>query len=241
MKMLFEGSISVKAVMLAEKRKVSKIFIDQNKHDKDTDFIIKLARSKAIEIVRSKREEIDKLTEKSSHGGVIAYASDRINDELDKLLDRDFLCLLEGIEDPFNFGYCLRNLYAAGCGGVLVSERNWLDSSTTVCRSSAGASEYLNIHVYSDLEKTLTKIKKSHLIICAARKDAISIYQQDYQRPLLLAIGGEKRGLSKIVNEFSDQNVFIPYANEFRNALNASSAVSVIAFEIYRQKEMRQI
>ncbi|MDD2591899.1 MAG: RNA methyltransferase substrate-binding domain-containing protein, partial [Erysipelotrichaceae bacterium] len=73
MKMLFEGSISVKAVMLAEKREVSKIFIDQNKHDKDTDFIIKLARSKAIEIVRSKREEIDKLTEKSSHGGVIAY------------------------------------------------------------------------------------------------------------------------------------------------------------------------
>ena len=229
--MIFEGSISVKAVMLANKRPIEKIVIDKKKHDKDTSFIIAKAHELGIRVEKAEREDIDTLCAGSSYGG------DRQSDELDQLLNSKFLCLLEGIEDPFNFGYCLRNLLAAGCDGVIVGARNWLDSATTVTKSSSGASEYLPIYVANDLAETIAVIKQSHTLLCASRKEATSIYQYTYDRPLLLAIGGEKRGLSKIVLDNSDQNIYIPYADNFRNSLNASSAVSVIAFEIMRQQQ----
>lgn len=235
--MIFEGSISVKAVMLANKRPIEKIVIDKKKHDKDTSFIIAKAHELGISVEKAEREDIDALCAGSSHGGVILYGGDRLNDELDQLLSSKFLCLLEGIEDPFNFGYCLRSLLAAGCDGVIVGERNWLDSAATVTKSSSGASEYLPIYVANDLAETIAVIKQSHTLLCASRKEATSIYQYTYDRPLLLAIGGEKRGLSKIVLDNSDQNIYIPYADNFRNSLNASSAVSVIAFEIMRQQQ----
>jgi 23S rRNA (guanosine2251-2'-O)-methyltransferase len=235
--MIFEGSISVKAVLLANKRPIEKIVIDKKKHDKDTAFIIAKANEKGIRIEKAERNDIDALCEGTSHGGVILFAGDRRNDDLDQLLRSKFLCLLEGIEDPFNFGYCLRSLLAAGCEGVIVGARNWLDSASTVTKSSSGASEYLPIYVADDLAETIVKIKQSHMILCATRKEAVSIYQYAYDRPLLLAIGGEKRGLSKIVLNNSDQNIYIPYADNFRNSLNASSAVSVIAFEIMRQQQ----
>lgn len=235
--MIFEGSISVKAVMLANKRPIEKIVIDKKKHDKDTAFIIAKAHELGIHVEKADRENIDALSAGTSHGGVILYGGDRRNDALDQLIKSKFLCLLEGIEDPFNFGYCLRSLLAAGCEGVIVGARNWLDSASTVTKSSGGASEYLPIYVADDLANAILKIKQSHKILCATRKEAVSIYQYNYDHPVLLAIGGERRGLSKIVLNNSDQNIYIPYADNFRNSLNASSAVSVIAFEIMRQQQ----
>ncbi len=70
----------------------------------------------------------------------------------------------------------------------------------------------------------------------AMRKDAIEYFEADFNQPLVLAIGGEMRGLSQTVLTLSDQNVYVPYANDFRNALNASSAVAAISFEIVRQR-----
>lgn len=233
---LFEGALSVKAVLLANKRVVEQVVIDDKKQDKDTAFIIKVAKAKGIDVKRANRDAIDELCSGKTHGGVICYADERINDSLDKLKDGNFLCLLEGIEDPFNFGYCLRSLYASGCEGVIVGERNWLDSATTVTKSSSGASENLPIYVSKDLNETLNSLKPRFSILCATRSNALSIYDDLGDQPILLAIGGERRGLSKIVLDHSTRNVYIPYGSDFRNSLNACSAVSVLAFEIMRQR-----
>jgi len=233
---LFEGALSVKAVLLADKRVVEQVIIDESKHDKDTAFIIRVAQGKGINVKRSNRDNIDELCSGKTHGGVICYAGDRTNDSLAKLKTGNFLCLLEGIEDPFNFGYCLRSLYASGCDGVIVGKRNWLDSATTVTKSSSGASENLPIYVSNDLNETLDSLKARFSILCAIRSNAFSIYDELDDHPLLLAVGGERRGLSKIVLDHSTRNVYIPYGSDFRNSLNACSAVSVLAFEIMRQR-----
>ena len=233
---LFEGALSVKAVLLANKRVIEQVIIDEKKHDKDTAFIIKIAQAKGVVVKRAKREMIDELCSGKTHGGVICYADERRNDSLDKLKEGNFLCLLEGIEDPFNFGYCLRSLYASGCDGVIVGERNWLNSATTITKSSGGASEHLPIYVTKDLNETLNSLKPRFAILCATRSQALSIYDDLGDQPILLAVGGERRGLSKIVLDHCTRNVYIPYDSDFRNSLNACSAVSVLAFEIMRQR-----
>ena len=105
-------------------------------------------------------------------------------------------------------------------------------------KSSAGASEYLNIYMSDDLEYDLGLFKDNgYKVISACRNDySVDLYSCDLKTDkLLFCIGGPLRGLSKAVLANSDQFVYIPYANDFRNALNAASAASVIASEIYRQ------
>lgn len=239
MEILFEGALSVKAVILAGKRKVTCVMIDEKKKDRDTAFILRKAQERGIPVKRMPREEIDRLASGKTHGGVLCTAHERMMDRLaDCFQDSNpFLAVLEGIEDPFNFAYALRTLYAAGCSGVLLNGRNWINQDSLIVKSSAGASEYIRLIECSDLSEALKFCKeKGCTVYCAMRKEAVEMYDVDYSRPFVMAIGGEKRGLSHDVLDHSDQNIMIPYANEFKNALNASSAVAAIAFEVVRQR-----
>ena len=147
------------------------------------------------------------------------------------------LVLLEGVEDPFNLGYIIRTLYSAGCDGLILPRHDWTSAESTIAKSSAGAFEYMNIVMSDNLPQLVKDIKKQGIKTYAAmRKDAIIYLEADYHIPCLLAIGGEMRGLSSAVRNEIEQNIYIPYANDFRNALNAASAAAVLSFEVYRQR-----
>ena len=95
----------------------------------------------------------------------------------------------------------------------------------------------MNIVMSDDLPQLVKDIKKQGVKTYAAmRKDAITYLEADYRKPSLIAIGGEMRGLSSAVRNEIEQNIYIPYANDFRNALNAASAAAVLSFEVYRQR-----
>lgn len=235
-----EGNISVKAALLAQRRTVTKIIVDENKKDKDTAFILRKARDRHIPIISATRESIDEQCSGKTHGGLIAYCGERKYQTLTKYMQKDalFLALIEGVEDPFNFGYVLRALYAAGCDGVIIPPRNWTSAADVVTKSSAGASEYIDLIVAKDMEKTLQTLKNQGIsLVCALRKeDAMNVYEYTFPKKVCLAIGGELRGLSKVVQSASDQNIFIPYGNEFRNAMTAATSTAILAFEHLRQQ-----
>lgn len=236
---IVEGNISVKAVLLANHRTVRQIIVDEKKKDKDTAFILHRAKERKVAVSFQKREEIDALAQGTTHGGILAYCGERSFQNVEDVLSRPdlFLALVEGIEDPFNFGYVLRTLYAAGCDGVFIPPRNWTSAAGVVTRSSAGASEYMNLFVTDDMEETLKHIKqKGVTFLCAQRSDAISLYSYSFPKRICIAIGGEMRGLSKQVLRQSDQNLFIPYRQDFRNAMTAAASTAIFAFEYVRQK-----
>lgn len=240
--MILEGAISVKAALEAERRSVYEIIVDQRKPDRNRNYILNLAKNKGVKITIASSEEISALAGGTSHGGMLAVVGDREYQKVEDLLSHPlpFLALLEGIEDPYNFGGALRSLYAAGITGVFVPERNWCSAAGVVTKASAGASEFLNIATVSDWDETLTKAKERDIrILCAERKDATSLYESDLTGPILLVFGGEMRGISAKIMKHSDQNVFLPYGSDFRNALSANSAAAVFAFEAYRQRNKK--
>ncbi len=239
MEYLFEGNISVKAAILAGYRPITKVLADSTKIDRDTSFILAKAYERNIEVIKCDRQTIDEVAMGNSHGGLIAYGEERQYQTVDDLRGKNFLALLEGIEDPFNFAYCLRSLYAAGCEGVIVNKRNWFSEASVIAKSSAGASEYLAVVATENPDQRIKELKPEYRVVAADRKDAIPLYQANLKDPLILCIGGEKRGLSRKVMNQVDQNIYIPYDSEFRNALNACSAVSVAAFEILRQRNYK--
>lgn len=238
--MIFEGALSTKAALLGKRRKVNKIYIDKEKKDRNTTFIIQQAENKNVTVEYLLRDQIDQLCKGKTHGGICCDVEERQYQSLQEVFKKEanpFICVLEGIEDPFNLGYALRSLYSAGCHGVILRKRDWSFVEDVIIKSSAGASEYIQWIESEDVQKEIQFCKKQGCKCYAAmRKEAISYFEADYTTPLVLAIGGEMRGLSRAVLDEVDQNVMIPYANDFKNSLNASSAVAALSFEVMRQR-----
>ena len=189
---LFEGNISVKAAVMGGMREVMEIIADENKRDKDTRWILHRAAERGIPIRRTSREEIDAAASGHTHGGLLARCGARRFQPLDDLAEKGrFLALIEGIEDPFNFGMILRTLYASGCDGVVLPPRNWTSAAAIVARASAGASEHLSMTIAEDMETTIAALKDQGIaLICADRKDARCLYDYSFPDRLCLAIGG---------------------------------------------------
>lgn len=177
------------------------------------------------------------MTTGTSHGGIIAECSDREIPPLDDgiLSGRGFYVMIDGIEDPYNFGYALRSIYAAGADGVVLTPRNWMSAAGVVCRSSAGASEL--IPMYTSNAADAVDFFKSHGVktVSAGIRDSVSAFDADLSFPLFLIVGGEKRGISAAVLEKTDMTVRLEYGRDFRGSLSAASAASILAYEILRQ------
>ena len=237
--MILEGNVSVKAAIMAGRRKVEKLYIAKDKHDKDSMYILHRAEDKGIEIIRPERQVIDDMAQGRTHGGLVAVAESMGYQDIEDCFEENsFLVCIEGVEDPFNLGYMLRSLYSAGCSGVLLRQRDWTSAEATILKASAGASEWINVVLCSDMPAAVRQCRQRGLYAYAAmRRDAIPYFEADFSRPVLIGIGGEMRGLSAAVLKEMDQNIYIPYANDFRNALNAAGAAAAIGFELMRQRQ----
>ena len=245
---VFEGMTSISSIINStalNNRKIVKILYDKEKAKKSANKIAFLRHKSdelKFDLIPTDSTEIDNLASGTTHGGIIAICTDRdfLPIESASILTNGFYVMLEGIEDPYNFGYALRSLYAAGVDGVIVPQRNWMSSAGVVCKSSAGASERINI--YFDNNGSSVSILKEHgyKIICAAIRDSVSFYDADLTKPLFLIIGGEKRGISSSVLASADQNIRIDYASDFQGSLSAASCAAVLGFEVMRQNKITE-
>ena len=172
-----------------------------------------------------------------THGGVIARCTERTlpSPTAENLPKNAFLCLLDGIEDPYNFGYALRSLYAAGCDAILAGTRNWFSAAGVVAKASAGASEALPAFCGDPMEAVLLAKSLGYTVVAASIRDAVSYTEANLKKPILLIVGGEKRGVCSAIAKLVDQNVRIDYGRSFRGSLSTSAATTVLAFEILRQ------
>ena len=238
---LIENEISFKDGVSENDRKIRQVLYDRERaKEKKNEFrwIQHRGDELGFEVLLCDREKIDSVTIGNTHGGLIAVCGDRNIPELtaDKALENGFYVMLEGIEDPYNFGYALRSLYAAGADGVILGERNWMTAAGVVCRASAGASERLSLFISKNNAAMLMK-SRGYKIVCADLRDSVSLYDADLKYPVCLIIGGEKRGISKGLLCQADIRVRIDYGREFAASLSAASAATVVGYEVFRQNK----
>ena len=243
---VMEGMFSIRAILRAAEdgindRKIEKILFDKDKKKSkahELAFLRAKSANLGFEIEFVDAEKLEEITIGNSHGGIVALCTDRTIGKIENMNIREngFYVMLEGIEDPYNFGYCLRSLYAAGVDGILVGERNWFSAAGVVSRASAGASELFEIAAGEPTELIDVFRKKGYTVIAADKTDdAVPVYDTKVSRPVLLVVGGEKRGITRAVLEKCDKVVCLDYGRRFGAALSAASAASILAFEIFRQ------
>ena len=246
---ILEGMVSIRAVIemqgsVHNDRRITEILYADERaetHAKELAWLTHRAEEFGFSITRTPMTALDEITIGSTHGGVIARTTDRTLPALDEvtaasLSEDGFFVMLEGIEDPYNFGYAMRSLYAAGVDAVILPKRNWMSAAGVVCRASAGASERFPMFVCEDSMTAVSLLRsRGCKIVCADIDNSVSVYDAELSRPLFLIVGGEKRGISRKVLQASDTVVRLDYGRPFEGALSAASAASILAFEIYRQ------
>lgn len=240
-KCLLEGIISVKAAIEGKKRKIEKVYVDldkRKKRDRKITAFVSFLKENGVDFEFLPREQIDKMTEGGgkTHGGVTALASERTLLTADELLKNasygDYFVYLDGIEDPYNLGYCIRTMYAMGAKGFMLPHGNRLDGTVTA-RSSAGALELCDIALAPENDSETVEIIKNRNvgIVCSAlSKTSVPIGEFSPKEPFVLFVGGEKRGISKEFMENADTVVHIPYArSDVRYSLPAASVCAIYA------------
>lgn len=242
---VFEGMTSIRAILKANDlgindRRIKKILFDIakiSKISKEVGYLKAVSDKYGFEICESCASELEGITLGNSHGGIVAIADERRIPTLkaESIRDGGFYVMIEGIEDPYNFGYALRSLYACGADGVILSERNWFSASGVVARSSAGASELFEVFVSSPEDAAKIFKARGYTVVCADERTDNILGKCELKFPILLIVGGEKRGISRSLLELCDTRVKINYSRPFSASLSAASAATVFAYEIMRQ------
>ena len=186
------------------------------------------------------RETLDRMAGGVPHQGVIAVVSEKPVLSLESLLEtaRDpaLVVVLDGVEDPRNLGAILRTAEAAGADGVLLPERHSAGLSETVARASAGALEHVHVARVGNLVQALEALKARGIWVVGfdaagtERWDAV-----DLARPVALVLGGEGRGIRRLVREHCDHLVSIPHFGHI-GSLNVSVAAGIALYEAVRQR-----
>lgn len=237
-----EGALSVSAALEAGRREVYEILFD---HDKRFDRRLNQLRLQAKQARANLKyvpsTEIEDYATGNSHGGVIALAGARQFEDITDLIPPDkpaFIVMLDGIEDPYNFGFAVRALYAAGADGLVLRKRNWTSASAIVGRSSAGASELMPMALAESAMEAAEYFRQRGLLVATAAKSStsVSLFEAKLTQPLFLVLGGERRGVTRSFQRGADLLLEIPYGRPFGQSLGTVSAVSILAYEVMRQR-----
>lgn len=147
---VLEGLICVQAAVKAGSRRIGAIYITDGVPARPIRSLLRAAGRRGYPVSRIPLSEVDALAAGACHGGILALAGRRRLVSLDVLLSNPtstrvpaLLAVLDGVEDPYQFGQALRALYAAGATGLLIGTRDWTHAMTVIARASAGASERL--------------------------------------------------------------------------------------------------
>jgi len=206
---------------------------------------ITLANHRNIPIHEVTRPEIDRMTGMDSvHQGIALqvppYKYAHPMDMLDNILSRDqvpLLVALDGITDPRNLGAIIRSVAAFGGQGVILPQRRSTGVTASAWKTSAGAAARVPVALAGNLTSTLKEFKKRGLFVIGLDGGG-DMQLQDFHlatEPVVLVVGSEGKGLSRLVQENCDAIVSIPITSA-TESLNAGIAASVTLYEVARRR-----
>ena len=240
--MHLEGRMSVQAAFAAGRRTIQSILVGNEASEEKLEDVLAEARRRGIPVKHVPETTLDQLAHGRTHGGLLAICTGRPPDEVSVLesifagSDPAFLLLLEGADDPRNLGWTLRTAEALGVHGVLLKRRNWDLDETAVMRASSGAFDRLRILQVAREDGMIDGLRSRGLSIWSCLPhERRSVYDADLRSPLVLAVGGEKRGLSGEVRDRCTGFLSIP-TMPGATSLSMSHAAAILMAEVTRQR-----
>ncbi|MFG3687821.1 23S rRNA (guanosine(2251)-2'-O)-methyltransferase RlmB [Micromonospora sp. NPDC047740] len=205
--------------------------------------IIRTAADRGIALLEVSRAELDRMTGGVLHQGVglqvPPFAYEPFEDLMAAALEQacPLLVALDGVTDPRNLGAVIRSAAAFGAQGVFVPERRAAGITATAWRTSAGAAARVPVAQVTNLTRSLKACKDAGFVVVGLDADGeTDLYDLEAAvGPLVVVVGSEGRGLSRLVGETCDLTVRIPMVSDVES-LNASVAAAVTLAEVARRR-----
>ena len=238
MKQYIYGKNTILEALRGEKS-VYTVYIQNNLKDNK---IIELCKRKKVRFELVDKSEFIKKLGNVKHQGVMAEVKEYRYYSIDEILNSipegktPLLLMLDGLEDPHNLGAILRTCDALGVDGVIIGKNRSVGLNGTVAKVSTGAIDYVKVAQVTNLTRTLEDLKKRSFWIVGCDLDQSQDYRQvDYNLPLVIVIGSEGFGISRLVKKSCDFNVVLPMVGHV-TSLNESVATSVILYQVYNSR-----
>lgn len=232
--MKIEGRNCVLEALRSENVTVNSLLCEKGKSSD----ITALARKNGVKIQYVDKTVLNKESIEGKHQGYIAdvteFAYCAVEDILTESCDH-FVVVLDGINDPHNFGSIIRVCECAGVDGIIIGRNRQVAVTDTVARCSAGAVSHMKIARVANINNAIAQLQKANVWVYACDMDGEEITKTNLKGSIALVIGGEGSGVSRLTREKCDGIVSLKLKGKV-NSLNASVACGIAVYEAVRQR-----
>jgi 23S rRNA (guanosine2251-2'-O)-methyltransferase len=236
-----EGRRAVVELLRAGRRRVRDVWIAEGQERSALlDEVAELARQKRARLQRVARARLDAEARTGAPQGVLAHADPLAPSELDDLCrapPAPFLLGVDGVTDPQNLGALLRSAEGAGVTGVVLPRHRAVHITPAVTKAAAGAVEHLAIAVVAGMPAAVSRARELGVWVVGLDEDGgESLFELGLAaEPLLVLVGAEGTGLSRLVRRRCDVLLRIPLRGRLPS-LNVAAAGALALFEVSRRR-----
>jgi 23S rRNA (guanosine2251-2'-O)-methyltransferase len=227
------GINSVLALLQSGNRRVYHILVSRERNDSNIDRIIEISDEKGFQVSNVDKIYITRETGVEKHQGIAVFAEPISHIDLDELIQIAVedtikpIIMLDGVEDPRNLGAIVRTAEFLGACGIIMRKVRQSPITSVAFRTAEGAFEYIPVSIVANLANALNQIKEGGVWAVSLEEDAdMSLFDFDPPSPLLLIVGGEGKGVSRLLKDMCDVNIRIPASGK-TSSLNASVALGI--------------
>jgi len=245
MSQIIYGIHPVKEALKSSYLQVEKILIGTQTPHPSLQAVIDLATQRKIPVTLTTRESLEPMTKGGVHQNVVGLVKETSYADVAEILSRwkkdgtkALILILDGIQDPQNFGSLIRT--ASGCGvhGMIIPRDRSVGITPVAVKASAGAVAHLPIARVVNIAATIEALKKEGIWVYGASGEAKDlIYEVDLDMNLAIVIGAEGKGIRPLVKKKCDRLFSIPMKGPV-SSFNAGVSGGIILYEVMRQRSL---
>ena len=236
------GINAVMALLRRNADRIEQVYLHDHLGAKRTARLQQALMDSGVDIEHTDEMKLESLTGTTKHQGVAAVVeaaapmSEAEARHYLKALERPLLLVLDGIEDPRNFGAWLRTADAVGVDLVVTARNRNVGFTPAVSKVAAGAAEVQPVAQVGNLARFLEFLKETGIWLVGTDQAAPQpIFEADLTQPVAIVLGSEGRGLRRLTRERCDILAQIPMLGTV-DSLNVSVAAGVCLYECLRQR-----
>lgn len=214
--------------VISTKKEIKRVILSNNFDNKEI-----LYGLKGIKIEYMNKRDMD-YKYSSNNQGIVMEIEDYKYSDIKEVYDKNFIVILDHLEDPHNFGAIIRTCEAAGVDAIIIPKKRSVEINSTVMKVSAGALNNIKIVEVNNLVNAMEKLQDNGFWIYGTDMENSEVYTDvKYDAKTALVIGAEGNGIGRLVREKCDFVVNIPMTGKI-NSLNASVAAAIVIYEVVR-------
>jgi len=226
---------------------IEKILVGTRTPNPPLESILHSADKRKIPVMFTNRESLERITKGAVHQNVVGFIKETPYADLGEILSiwkkegtKSLFLILDGIQDPQNFGSLIRTGLGCGVHGIIIPKDRSVGITSAVVKASAGAVTHVPIARVVNIAAAIDLLKKEGIWVYGASGEAKDvIYQLDLDIDLAIVIGAEGKGIRPLVKKKCDRLFSIPMKGPL-SSFNASVSGGMILYEVMRQRSGKQ-